>query len=249
MQPSSQAKTWLNGELAISNKDIVPMMQTEEAESDDEFIEIKTKPTKSNDAANIDALISTGASTNTAMEDAPKKLTEDALTMVTEFAEKEQRVLTDEEWLRSRTSRLLDLTDDIEGHLAQLTTAVEKPPGLKTAETEAASIMQTEANEDFPAVTVDEKKTQAEDEGESKAEVDAIIEEISKSGRLFLRNLPYTTTEEELWQAFKPFGELEEVLHFPTFISFPLHSMMINLIGTSYAMQMMSSFGIDSKII
>lgn len=253
MQPSSQAKTWSNGELAVTNQDSVPIIQAEEGESDDEFVEIITKPTKFKDVVTTDALVSMGVGTDTAMEDNSKESTEDVLIAVTKSAEGEQRAMTDEEWLRSRTSRLLDLTDDIEGHLAQLTTAAEKPPIPKITETETTSFMQTETNEDSPAVT---QKPHQEDGEEPKAELDAVIEEISKSGRLFLRNLPYTTTEEELWQAFEPFGELEEVLHLPTFIPLyflslaqPLRSMMINLIGTSYAMQMMSSFGIDSRII
>ena len=213
MQPSSQAKTWSNGELAITNQDSVPMMQEEENESDDEFAEIKPKFTKFKDVVTTDALVSTGVDTSTAMEDASRESTEDAPTEATKFTEGEQRTMTDEEWLRSRTSRLLDLTDDIEGHLAQLTTAAEMPPIPKITETEATSIMQTEANGDLPTVM---HKPQGE---EPKAEVDAMIEEISKSGRLFLRNLPYTTTEEELWQAFEPFGEPEEVLLFSNFYS------------------------------
>jgi len=230
MQPSSQAKTWSNGELAVTSQDNVPMIQAEEVESDGEFVEVNTKPTKS----------TTGA---------PKEPTDDVLTAVTEVAKGEQRVMTDEEWLRSRTSRLLDLTDDIEGHLAQLTATAEEPPAPKISRADAASVMQTETNEELPAVTVDEQKPD-----ESKAEVDAEIEEIRKSARLFLRNLPYTTTEEELWQAFEPFGELEEVLYSPNFVALyslflTLRSVMINLIGTSYAMQMMPSFGIDSRII
>lgn len=207
MQPSSHAKTWSNCELAVTNQDSAPMIQAEEGESDDEFVDIKTKPTKSKDMVTTDGLV---FGTDNVEEDLLKVSTEDALTADPKFAEEEQRAITDEEWLRSRTSRLLDLTDDIEGHLAQQTTATGKPPVPKITETEESSIMQTEANENSLAVTAGGQKSQEEDGEEYKAEVDAIIAEIGKSGRLFLRNLPYTTTEEELWQAFEPFGELEE---------------------------------------
>ena len=36
-------------------------------------------------------------------------------------------------------------------------------------------------------------------------------ETLADIGRLFVRNLPYTTTEEELADLFSPFGEISEV--------------------------------------
>jgi multiple RNA-binding domain-containing protein 1 len=46
---------------------------------------------------------------------------------------------------------------------------------------------------------------------EPKDKPDPILEEISKNGRLFVRNLPYTATEDDLRNHFQPFGSLEEV--------------------------------------
>ncbi len=34
--------------------------------------------------------------------------------------------------------------------------------------------------------------------------------EISETGRLFLRNLPYSATEEEIRELFEPFGEITD---------------------------------------
>lgn len=36
-------------------------------------------------------------------------------------------------------------------------------------------------------------------------------EDVEGTGRLFLRNLPFTTTEAELSEAFSEFGDLQEV--------------------------------------
>ena len=36
-------------------------------------------------------------------------------------------------------------------------------------------------------------------------------EELGSTGRLFLRNLPFSTTEAELSEAFSEFGDLQEV--------------------------------------
>ena len=37
------------------------------------------------------------------------------------------------------------------------------------------------------------------------------VEDVESTGRLFLRNLPFTTTEAELSDAFMEFGDLQEV--------------------------------------
>ena len=41
--------------------------------------------------------------------------------------------------------------------------------------------------------------------------IDPVIEAIQANGRLFVRNLPYTATEDDLRKHFEPYGALEEV--------------------------------------
>ena len=58
-------------------------------------------------------------------------------------------------------------------------------------------------------------------------------EQIKKSGRLFVRNLPYTATEDDLKAHFEKYGVLEEVCY----TDFLLHfAFVMNIqIGTAYA--------------
>lgn len=134
----------------------------------------------------------------------------------------------DDDWLRSKTSRLLGLLDD-EDEMAAETwkgkpseDARDKPPvPAKTSSTKAA----------------------AEEEESVPEPPDANIESIRLTGRLFIRNLPYNASEDDLNAAFSRFGKIEEV-RFPKFSPYPPYNqpivyMMIILIGTSDASHMM----------
>ena len=102
---------------------------------------------------------------------------------------------TDDDWMRSRTNRLLDLMDpkDVAAETVQedhRTTVVEAITNLpKIVE---PSVIEAEAE-------IEEEKP------------DPTIEAIKSNGRLFVRNLPYTATEEDLRQHFQQYGSLEEV--------------------------------------
>lgn len=66
---------------------------------------------------------------------------------------------------------------------------------------------------------------------------DGAIEEVRKSRRLFLRNLPYTTSEDDIRELFQSYGNLQEVGHSPSFPAqaIPLQDVMMNCqIGTAY---------------
>ncbi|EZF30418.1 hypothetical protein H109_02266 [Trichophyton interdigitale MR816] len=101
----------------------------------------------------------------------------------------------DDDWLRSKTSRLLGLLDD-EDEMAAETwkgkpseDARDKPPvPAKTSSTKAA----------------------AEEEESVPEPPDANIESIRLTGRLFIRNLPYNASEDDLNAAFSRFGKIEE---------------------------------------
>ncbi|KAL2262164.1 hypothetical protein VTK26DRAFT_2275 [Humicola hyalothermophila] len=107
---------------------------------------------------------------------------------------------TDDDWLRSRTNRLLDLVDPDDPSFS----ARAAPPASVAP---AASEPQEQPHADGA--------TNAEVSGEprpdrSESSEDA-IEQISKTSRLFLRNLSYTATEDDIREHFSKFGELEEV--------------------------------------
>ncbi|KAF5663067.1 multiple RNA-binding domain-containing protein [Fusarium heterosporum] len=115
----------------------------------------------------------------------------------------------DDDWLRSRTNRLLDLVDpdDLER------TLVQGPSTTETDHAEGGDAMEITPVD--PPVTNDVPmaETTAEVSGGESAKDDA-VESIRRTSRLFVRNLPYTATQQDLQEAFERFGTLEEV-HLP----------------------------------
>ncbi|KAF2964069.1 hypothetical protein GQX73_g9488 [Xylaria multiplex] len=114
----------------------------------------------------------------------------------------------DDDWLRNRTNRLLDLADeddvvpvrpqptitaDSTSHQPECTT----PDDVDMMEGDIATIPGPSA----------EKSTDSQDT--------AILDAVRKTARIFCRNLPYDATTEDLRNHFEQFGEVEEV-HVPS---------------------------------
>lgn len=115
-------------------------------------------------------------------------------------------VAEDDDWLRSRTNRLLDLVDpdDLER------TPAQGPAIQETGHTQGGDVVNSsQAN---PSV---EDETEAEEPAfeasGGEAPKDDSLEAIRRTSRLFVRNLPYSATEEDLRESFERFGALEEV--------------------------------------
>lgn len=141
---------------------------------------------------------------------------------------------TDDDWLKSRTNRLLDLVDPEEAVAANANapsnadgqTVDEKAPA--EADSHDVEMKDEETPTQQPSA---EKPSPQEPAAES---TDATIEAIRRSGRLFGRNLPYTATEDDLRAHFEKYGALEEVRF--ELISFSILAfVMIIQIGTAYA--------------
>jgi multiple RNA-binding domain-containing protein 1 len=118
----------------------------------------------------------------------------------------EQPAVSDLDWLRSRTSRTLGLQSDS-----------EESDNEKSAESESEDERQS-----TPVSSDDETEEPSNKEISSPAEVAATTEpdaptvsaaeaKIIKTGRLFVRNLVYGITEEDLRNVFSPHGQIEEV--------------------------------------
>lgn len=111
-----------------------------------------------------------------------------------------QAPVSDSDWLRSKTSRLLGLLDEDEQ-------AAFEQPAAPVNDTPAAGSdvdMPNAPSPERPAANDSEKAPTA-------AEVDINIENIRISARLFIRNLSYETRESDLEPLFSPFGKTEEV--------------------------------------
>ena len=208
MQPKSKSKTWGNEDLVSFSQDTraqVSQSSPANAESsDDEYEDIpvqKKKPNPPNPEAMDVDYIKHKDSPIDGMQLDNEELDDTAGAGVA--------AVSDAEWLRSKTSRLLDLTDDVESHLAPVSVTSNTKQDTK----KASEINEEwgEAEEDIQAEKT--KEEQPEQSNHAKSEMEQAIETISQSGRLFLRNLPYSSAEEDLRQNFAPYGDLEEVSH------------------------------------
>lgn len=133
---------------------------------------------------------------------------------------------SDMDWMRSRTSRLLGLVDDDEDENISTMRPRSLSPAVPAEETEHEPAIVKEEKETEPVPAITAAGIQPED-------VTADVVAIQASGRLFLRNLAYTVTEEELRACFAPFGTLEEVSIHPFHFSVICQRMIVQ-IGTTY---------------
>lgn len=218
MQPASKIKTW---DTQISNDSTnepptkIQAIELPEAESDGEY---EAVPKKLKRKASPEPPI---AVVQIPLSNVPDRPAEAEV-----IAEPAAPDATDDDWLRGRTNRLLDLMDP-----ADITVSAVAPI------TEVALPI-AEPTPDVPLVEVPEKPPQAEEEWEGIEDepADPVIEAIKSNGRLFVRNLPYSASEDDLRQHFAPYGTLEEVRlsSICSFRSLPRFMMNIQ-IGTAYA--------------
>jgi multiple RNA-binding domain-containing protein 1 len=114
---------------------------------------------------------------------------------------------SDQDWLRSHTRRLLDLEDQ-----TITEEAYEKPVDLEPSEERHVSL---------PSADI-----QAQEISDVPVQPTAGIEEQSErqSGRLFIRNLAYNVSEDELKEFFHSFGAVKDVSNICRFFeTFGLH--------------------------
>ncbi|ORY54804.1 uncharacterized protein BCR38DRAFT_145735 [Pseudomassariella vexata] len=112
------------------------------------------------------------------------------------------KAATDDDWLRLRTNRLLDLMDDDD--IAAIPSRAEPSTSLPPTPVPTKSYAEPERTDEADG---------------DKPEPDSLEEEtplqsISRTRRLFIRNLSYKITEEDIRKFFEQYGSLEEV-HLP----------------------------------
>lgn len=178
-----------------------PLMAEAEADSDDEIQTINKKPKQ--DSRQDQELTPD-------QEDTPQE----AISVSEEPPQAQadsNEAKSDADWLRSKTSRLLDLVDDDDE-------APARPIPVPTTRT----ITSTITKEAVPTnIRVDNStETQADIKMADKP-MNADEEAIRLSRRLFLRNLAYSITEDDLRAGFAHFGDLEEVSMHPIYHCFP----------------------------
>jgi len=197
----------LNGGLE-SEKIHTVAAAIEAGESDDEYEEIPARPLKPEpkkvsvpdkvvEAHQMDVDIPVAQPPDVTVEEVPQAA----------------GAATDDDWLRSRTSRLLDLIDpDDPGFSARLSAAVPAAMPVRQPPPSAVAKDEPQGN------TVG---TLPEIEGELRPTgSDNPADLVQQTCRLFFRNLSYTATEDNIREHFSAFGNLEEVsrcrVFFPT---------------------------------
>ena len=117
--------------------------------------------------------------------------------------QEEPVAVDDDDWLRSRTNRLLDLMDPDDALLSQKNDTAQPPPTDSGA---ATDIPEGDKSADDAAEPVAQDHPAAE-----TSSTPDTLDVIRRTSRLFVRNLPYGATEDDIREEFGKFGAIEEV--------------------------------------
>lgn len=180
--------------------------------SDDEYEHVRKKTKRG----------SSDIATNTVqLEAEPKAATtdekwegfnDDAEAEEPQDSEQTQTAISDQDWARSKTSRLLGLLDDDE---EQQTSTIPQMRDSETMDVDDSAVVGP-PEPVSKAEPVSSIPTPPADDNVVEQRVDKEIESVRKTMRLFVRNLPYDVQHNELEAEFSTFGNLEEVRrHFP----------------------------------
>ncbi|CAN9302454.1 multiple RNA-binding domain-containing protein 1 [Alternaria alternata] len=211
-QPPSKTSIWANGDTQLNDTSVapadeaVPEVAVPEDESDDEYQVISKKPKIAEEpaavAANPQPTAAEASATELQVEVADGG---DAMEDVQGAPAVEQGPVSDADWLRSRTNRVLELVEDDEAPSNATVATVPQETAPQTHVTAASSPGVVEAQPEL--------QPQAEEQPDNAAAPDE-EDKIRETGRLYLRNLHYEVTEDEIKEQFSKHGALEEV-HVP----------------------------------
>ncbi|RYN33418.1 Multiple RNA-binding domain-containing protein 1 [Alternaria tenuissima] len=211
-QPPSKTSIWANGDTQLNDTSVapadeaVPEVAVPEDESDDEYQVISKKPKIAEEpaavAANPQPTAAEASATELQLEVADGG---DAMEDVQGAPAVEQGPVSDADWLRSRTNRVLELVEDDEAPSNATVATVPQETAPQTHVTAASSPGVVEAQPEL--------QPQAEEQPDNAAAPDE-EDKIRETGRLYLRNLHYEVTEDEIKEQFSKHGALEEV-HVP----------------------------------
>lgn len=209
MKPKSKKRTWENDEI--------PQVNNEAALSDDDQMAVDAGAAASDDEYEVVPRKAKRTKVDpSATEQQPAEATaEEAVISPTDNAEQPapedvapQGPVSDADWARSRTSRLLGLLDDD-----------EEEEENNRPKARAASVSSSDMEDVTPAKSGPAKvttttnapaPTAAADES-AQPETDAEPTGVRASMRLFVRNLPYDVQQEALQSEFASYGNVEEV--------------------------------------
>lgn len=203
MQPPSKSKTWTNDDAAKINTRVEripsPSRQVAEARNDAEYNHVPVKPKITRVTKEVDLI---DDFKSTFIRDT--QVSSDPLLLATSQVAKEAaQPSTDEAWLRSRTSRLLGLEE------------AEDPPNQALSDEDEEADRYTSSKKPYQKPSAEQdiitEGTAANGNPTPVSSVDPSNNANSASERLFVRNLSYATTEEDLRSHFEIHGTITEV--------------------------------------
>jgi multiple RNA-binding domain-containing protein 1 len=214
MKPKSKKNAWESEEqpaelqsLAMESGDL--KVQVEANQSDDEYEQVPKKVKRRKSASEASNARVEGA------EEAPNKLLENETDEPkpeagTEGPSGDQPAVSDSDWARSRTSRLLGLLDDEEEDQAtadrnqrEVADDSEDDKEPEKGISKVQEIKEPESSMPTPPSDPQDDST--------LALADSKVDAVRSSMRLFVRNLPYDVKDSDLEAEFEPFRNLEEV--------------------------------------
>ncbi|KAL3454542.1 hypothetical protein BJX65DRAFT_260742 [Aspergillus insuetus] len=204
LQQPSKTKTWANDDQLPTPVETNSPPDEQPAETDDAPQELtyaqRKKAKLGQDVGPTSQVPENAGHSLTADGDAQPELekTEEEQTGQGEDQAEDQAV-SDSDWLRSKTSRLLGLLDEDE--------QADFAPPAQTATVAPVDDMDV----DTPAESTEQSAVNGSAEATAPPQVDTNIENIRISARLFIRNLSYDTKESDLEPVFAPFGKIEEI--------------------------------------
>ncbi|KAI0009419.1 RNA-binding domain-containing protein [Xylariaceae sp. FL0662B] len=220
MQPAKNSVNTIHGvttEPTDEHPAKIPAI-TADGESDDEYETVPTRRKNDQPVESIPQATNLGSPTkshhkeeDTAMDHEPPGEQELPVAESTGSTIPVNTAATDDDWLRSRTNRLLDLVDD-EDAMPSVIPPRRSPvpmPSGDHGDLEAADAAIEEGD------NIDNQIEPSDQDEPGTENHDDILESIRKTSRLFVRNLPYSATEDDIKSYFERYGSVEEV-HVPT---------------------------------
>ncbi|KAJ5503574.1 Nucleotide-binding alpha-beta plait [Penicillium fimorum] len=216
MGSSSKTRTWANDDEMIKpSVDTVPVIN-QSAQEEEELQVLPSHPKK----AKTEKLPTVTEPEQPEPMVVDKNEEEEAQETPEQDNSAEPKVETapvsDADWLRSKTSRLLGLLDEEE----QDEFDQHKATAPTIAPTRAARAASPPSGDESPQRDEESRTAAIEKSAPNTTDVDSITEAtpvdpnidlIRNSARLFLRNLAYDTTESDLQPIFERFGKIEEI--------------------------------------
>lgn len=247
MQPPFRSKVWANEDTNASGEGITAdqgnlAVNIGDDESDDQYQPVAKKRRKSvKDAPDQGLQDSSGITELIAQEShqqTPTQVTEDEMVEeeVSDRPVVSEHTASDVDWLRSRTSRLLGLVDDEDDAKVANMPA---PDGVK--ETKVAGQPQPDATKQISDAGSQTAEKLFESHEATVLPLEVSVEEPISTARLFVRNLSYITSQNDLRDYFSQHGDVSEVRRLADLVDLhPFDAFVMNtLIGTAYALHMM----------